>query len=325
MSAIIAHDEDLEPERYLAAYSVGTITQTRRASHGIENYNAFVTAEQDGRARQYVLTVLVTQQAQPAYISLLERLAHAGLPVAVPIADTAGKPIAEVGGQQVLLQPRLSGQHTVNPTTRQIEALGRFVARMHNAGDQDLDLQPYPRDAAWLAAQINQVAPNLAYVDCAMAEHGARQVAQMCAREDVAALPTGLIHGDIFRDNVLFNSHGLTGVIDFHHASVGYSIYDLAVIANDWCTDATGTMNLERTTALLRAYHRVRPLKPQELWFFPMFASWAALAFWLSRAVGVQRAQAGSGERVKDPEEFRRIFSKHMAKPVYLDPRLIDA
>ena len=137
----------------------------------------------------------------------------------------------------------------------------------------------------------------------------------------MARLPQGPIHGDLFRDNVLFNEWGLSGVLDFHHASHGYLIYDLAVAANDWCTDATGALDEERTLALLRAYHRIRPLHPQELWHFPVFALYAGLAFWTSRLVVTLEQRRGRAVRANNPEELQRIVEHHAAHFFYLDQR----
>lgn len=309
----------------LQGFDIGEVRDTQRASHGIENFNLFVTAEKEGRISEYVLTVLMTQRIEPTYLPLMDTLNQAGLPVAAPLPDAHGERIADLDGQQAILQPRLRGQHTVNPTTRQIEALARYMARMHLAGQSIVeDLADYPRTPDWLQAQHALVNQTLSFNDQALAESSVAKVTALLKRNDVQSLPTGLIHGDLFRDNVLFNPHGLTGVIDFHHAARGFWIYDLAVTANDWCCDASGALNPDRTTALLKAYHQVRPLERAEVWFFPLFALWGALAFWLSRAAGVHRARKEGGQRVKDPQEFRRILASHVRTPFYLDTRLLN-
>jgi homoserine kinase type II len=153
-----------------------------------------------------------------------------------------------------------------------------------------------------------------------MAETG-RAVSRALARSDVAALPQGAVHGDLFRDNVLFNEWGLSGVLDFHHAARGYLIYDLAVAANDWCTEADGALDPERTLALLRAYHGVRPLQRDELWHFPVFALYAGLAFWTSRLVVALEQRRGRAVRANNPEELQRVVAHHVAHFFYLDER----
>jgi homoserine kinase type II len=127
----------------------------------------------------------------------------------------------------------------------------------------------------------------------------------------------------VFRDNVLFSERGLTGVLDFHHAAAGYWIYDLAVVANDWCNDNSGVLDPDRTLALLRAYHSVRPLTAMEVWFFPMFALYAATAFWLSRLTVAIRRTSDARLRTNNPEEFQRIVEQHAAHCYYLDARLL--
>ncbi len=145
----------------------------------------------------------------------------------------------------------------------------------------------------------------------------------MLRREDVRRLPRGVIHGDMFRDNVLFSERGLTGVVDFHHAATGYWIYDLAVVANDWCNDSSGVLDSDRTLALLRAYHAIRPLTLGEIWYFPMFALYSATAFWLSRLTVSMRRHIDAQVRVNNPEEFQRIVEQHFAHFYYLDARLL--
>ncbi len=156
-----------------------------------------------------------------------------------------------------------------------------------------------------------------------MARDIVESIGSMLRREDVQRLPRGIIHGDIFRDSVLFSERGLTGVLDFHHAAAGYWIYDLAVAANDWCNDNSGVLDSDRTLALLRAYHAIRPLTPTEAWHFPMFALYAAAAFWLSRLTVDMRRKSQPRARVNNPEEFQRIVQQHAARFYYLDARLL--
>ena len=141
----------------------------------------------------------------------------------------------------------------------------------------------------------------------------------------MADLPGGVIHGDLFRDNVLFNDGTLSGLLDFHHAARGTWLYDVCVIANDWCCDTHGALNRERTMALLRGYHAVRPLTRAELWFFPLFALYAGCAFWLSRLDGTVRARTDRSVRLKNPAEFERIVTEHNAHFFYIDERVLES
>ncbi len=313
--------------RELAArYGLGEVLAFRLAGTGIENANYFLTtAGDDGRQRQHVLTLMLqAANAGSAYEPMMRTLAAAGLPVAEPLPNLEGACVESYAGHSVLLQSCLPGRHTVNPTTRQIESLARFTARMHGTlHNPAVTLPAYPRDAAWLGTEAQTSARELPYADAELMRAAVTQVQSLLARGDTVGLPGGMIHGDLFRDNVLFNERGLTGVLDFHHAATGYWLYDLAVIANDWCTDSSGALDGDRVTSLLRAYHGVRPLRPEEVWLFPVFALYAALAFWLSRLAVVLRPDETPSARSKDPNEFRRIVRAHTAHQFYLDPRLL--
>jgi homoserine kinase type II len=188
----------------------------------------------------------------------------------------------------------------------------------------DIALPQYPRDAVWLNERANMLRGYVPYSDQRLIEDSVVKCQALLTRLEVMALPRGMIHGDLFRDNVLFDQRSLTGVLDFHHAAAGYWLYDLAVIANDWCNDGTGALDAERTTSMLRAYHQIRPLTSQEVWFFGIFALYAALNFWLSRLAVAVDQRSAELLRFKNPDEFRRIVQQHDAHGFYLDERLLD-
>ena len=327
MSAVPKSKYDHSLDTYLRAYDLGEIQRVWPASHGIENQNYFVEALKDEHHSTFVLTIMrEVSFAGDSYVPMMRYLDKLGLPVASPLSNTEYKAITKVDDQHCLLQQRLSGQHPVNPTLKQIQALARFTARIHQSSvGWDVCLADYPRGNTWLNTQADIVREHLAYSDRAFLDDNLRQTASMLSRGDAQNLPRGLIHGDLFRDNVLFNERGLTGVLDFHHAATGYFMYDLAVTANDWCNDASGFLDPDRTIALLRAYNEIRPLTDSEVWLFPMFSAYAALVFWLSRAAVVVHSQTDDSLRTKDPDEFKRILRHVHKHPFYFDIRQLQS
>ena len=324
MNAITQLDV-LDLEHTIAHYNVGDLVRFWPAVTGIENSNYFIRTADKGRERDFVLTIIEQpSNAGGAYVPLMDLCADAGLPVAGILRNRQGEPFDRLEGKLILLSHRLPGRHVYNPTLKQVAALGRFVARFHRVtSGWDHPVPDYPRTPAWLAHQAELTKGYLPYVPARLLADSVREVSYLLARSDVKALPSGVIHGDLFRDNVLFNERGLSGVLDFHHASRGTLIYDLAVAANDWCTDATGRMDSERMLALVRAYHHIRPLTRDELSFLPAFAVYAAVAFWLSRLVVAQAAAASTNVRVNNPEEFQRIVEQLHAHFFYLDERTL--
>jgi homoserine kinase type II len=314
----------------LRRYDLGCLETFWPAGGGVENTNYFVrVGQRTGQrpeSREVVLTLLEQPPAAGALlVPLLDACDEAGLPVAPPIRNTNGEPIDRIAGRPALFAPRLLGRHVLNPTLRQCEVVGRFLARFHRTTWRFAPEAPaHPRDRAWLEQRIAHVRSRLSYADAILLDDARIAVSSALRRGDVGRLPAGVVHGDLFRDNVLFTERGLTGVLDFHHASAGYLLYDLAVAANDWCTDSSGQLERDRALALLRAYHRVRPLTHPELWFFSVFALYAALAFWLSRLTAALDPLRPSQRAVKNPDEFRQIVRRHLAHVIDFDPRQLD-
>ena len=321
MNAITQLDV-LDLEHTIAHYRVGDLVRYWPAANGIENSNYFVRTVDGGREREFVLTIMEQpSNAGGAYVPLLDLCAEAGLPVARILRNDAGEAIGRYEGKLILLSQRLPGRHVYNPTLKQVAALGRFIARFHLAtAGWDHPVPDYPRTEAWLAQHAELVKPHLPYLSRDLLTDSVAEVGHLLARDDITTLPRGVIHGDLFRDNVLFNEMGLTGVLDFHHAAHGLLIYDIAVAANDWCTDSSGMLDSDRVIELLKAYHAIRPLTANEIRLFPTIALYGAVAFWLSRlSVAVQRESA----RKNNPEEFERIVAQHHAHFFYLDERLL--
>ncbi len=319
----ISQLDPLRLEALVCGYRIGELVRYWPAASGIENSNYFLSTRSRGLEHHYVLTLLERPPyAGDALVTLLDAVVEAGLPVPAVLRDREGRAFTELDGSRALLCPRLPGRHVYNPTQRQIEAVGRFVARFHLAAlAAGVDLPAYPRTLAWLETEAEACRGRVSYAVQALHADVRAELRNGLGRADVAALPRGPIHGDLFRDNVLFNEWGLAGVVDFHHASCGYLIYDLAVAANDWCTDANGALDPEQTLLLLRAYHGIRPLGRQELWHFPIFALYAAAAFWTSRLTVDLEQRRGRSVRANNPEEFQRIVQHHRGHPFYLDER----
>jgi homoserine kinase type II len=312
-------------ENLLAKYELGGLERYWPASNGVENTNYFVRVVSQRGPHEIVVTMLERPPNSGALlVPMLDACVEAGLPVAPIIRNRNGSTSDRINGKATIVSPRLAGRHVVNPTMRQCESVGRFLARFHKATRPLRERAPeHPRNEAWLVQNAERVRGQIPYGHYRLLRDAIESIGSMLRREDVHRLPRGIVHGDLFRDNVLFSERGLTGVVDFHHAAAGYWIFDLAVVANDWCNDAGGVLDLDRTLALLRAYNAIRPLTAAELWHFPMFALYAATAFWLSRLTAALGCNSDVPVRFNNPEEFQRIVERHGAHFCYIDARLL--
>ena len=317
--AVITHLNADEVAEILEQYDVGSLVAFKEASEGIENTNYFVKTQLgDQVVDEFVVTLIEeigTLHSRDGMVSILDRCDQAGLPVPQLIRTRAGEPEAEFNDKAVLLCTKLPGRHVVNPLQNQCAAIGRFLARFHNATESIQEqVNPYIRDSKWLSCNTEQLLERMPPFDRDALERTLASVLQLLERPDTKTLPTSVIHADLFRDNALFNEFGLSGILDFHHAGRGYCVYDLAVAVNDWCR--TGAeLDRDRVMQLLRGYSSIRPLSDAERRLFPMFLVYGALAFWLSRLMIYVRDDLPSHYPIKDPNEFKDLVKVHQQHP----------
>jgi len=274
----------------------------RAASHGIENSTFLIEAEDSHQQpAPLVLTVFETldHNALTPYLALLRHLAKQALPVPAPLQNHDGHDQITVAGKPAVLMPRLPGEHDFAVDLDRCRQVGALLARLHQCDTRALQALPDERQRLErLATHLHQL-PD---------EHREGATALL---SDWQARPTGttLIHGDLFRDNLLWQQGRISALLDFYNACLDYPEYDLAVTLNDWCVDSNGKPVAEREQALLESYREFGGQVDDSLLLEALAV--AALRFWLSRLAGPVSAQS-EGQGSKDPEEFARIYRQRL-------------
>ena len=294
--AVFTSVSEAELTAWLGDYSLGQLLELQPISAGIENTNYFVTTS-NGR---FVLTLFekLTADELPFYLNLMAHLARHGIPCPSPVANRRNQFLGSLNGKPACIATRLSGKSTATPNAGQCAAVGAMLAQMHIAGQSFSQVMPNPRGPAWRAATAPRVKPFLdaeqaSLLDGEVALHAQNVFAALPpqgGRRGVPdggavtlALPQGVIHSDLFRDNVLLEDNRVGGLIDFYFACSDALLYDVAIAVNDWCMNADGKLDAARAQIFLRAYHEVRPLSDDERNAWPRMLRLAALRFWLSR------------------------------------------
>jgi len=298
--------------------SLGTVQDLRGIGAGIENTNYFVTTERG----EFVLTLFerLTPAQLPYYLRLMQHLAARGLAVPDPQADENGEILHSVAGKPAALVNKLRGGHQLAPDVFHCEQVGAKLARMHLAG-RDFPLhQPNLRGLAWWAETVPTILPHVseAQADLLRSELAFQQ--QLAASQGYQDLPSGPVHADLFRDNVMFDGlpgrEQLSGFFDFYFAGNDTWLFDLAVCLNDWCIDlASGRLDETRAQAFVNAYESVRPLTGTEHRLLPALLRAAALRFWISRLWDFHLPRDASLLKAHDPEHFERVLRERIARP----------
>lgn len=296
-----------ELECFLEGFGLGRLIDYSGIDGGTENSNFFVATEQG----EYVLTLIERGPVAdlPFLVNLLDRLHQAGLPVPYAIADRQGHTLHQLNQRPALLQPRLRGRHVEHADASHCHALGQVLARLHGATN-DIELRrPSDRGLKWITVETQAL---LKY-----SEADVRQLLQSMLpvlerwQQARPALPEAVLHGDLFRDNVMFDGHHLTGIIDFYNAFNGWALYDVAICVNDWCLAEEGGLDERRAEALLAGYASQRRFTPLEAEHWTDLLRVAALRFWLSRQLAAGQHAERSGVLIKDPVHFQRLLEWH--------------
>jgi homoserine kinase type II len=300
--------------RLIEGLGIGTLRELKPCAGGIENTNYFADTS-EGR---FVLTLFerLTADELPFYLELMKHLADRGLPVPGPHADAAGSLLLSLNGRPAAVVDRLPGEHHLAPDAADCASVGTMLAGLHLAASDFPRAQANLRGLDWWNETVPVVVPHLPTPLAALMQDELDFQRHLAASSAYTSLPRGVIHGDLFRDNVMFSGKTLDGVFDFYFAGVDCLLFDIAVALNDWCIDLeSGRLAEDRAEALVQAYESVRALESAELRLLPALMRAAAFRFWLSRSWDVHLPRDAVVLKAHDPDHFERVLLQRREAP----------
>ncbi len=279
---------------------------------GIQNTNYFLVCED----REYVLTVFEEMNNEQAaeLVPVLDHLAKHGVPVAVPLKHS-NQAIHFIANKPAQIAPRVLGKHPEQTTIEQVQAIAKAQAKMHLAL-QDFPLERhYNRNHIYWKNVANELKPLMNQQDAILLEQVLELFKQK--KQQHPDRPSGFIHSDLFRDNTLFNSNELQGILDFYELNKDEFLFDIAITTNDFCTEYPNIiLNQEKAKAYLEAYQSIRVLTADELACIDIYLAIAACRFWLMR-LGIeiknqQQGRTGVDILQKNPLEMRNMLEERL-------------
>jgi homoserine kinase type II len=296
---------------FLAGYDIGELLAYKGIAEGVENSNFLVHTSRG----YFILTLYerrVAAKDLPFFLALMEHLHARGISCPQPVKNKWGQVLGQVAGRPAAVVTFLDGMWIRRPLPAHCGALGEALARLHLAG---LDFKDSRVNAlsvnGWrqlydsCGERADEVQPDLKRFLAAELSH--------LENAWPSELPHGIIHADLFPDNVFFLGSKLSGLIDFYFACTDALAYDVAICLNAWCFESDHSYNVTKGRSLLQAYAQVRALSGEERRALPLFARGAALRFLLTRLADWFDVPPGALVRPKDPFEYYRKLRFHQA------------
>ena len=300
-----------ELKDFLAQYDAGTLMSYKGIAEGVENSNFLLHTDK----APYILT-LYEKRVDPAdlpfFLGLMQHLADHGLSCPLPVDRKDGALLGELAGRPAALISFLEGMWLRKPQAHHCREVGEALARMHLAGEGfEIRRENALSVSGWRPlwdkseARADEVEKGLRAEVTAELDH--------LEAHWPKSLPQGVIHADLFPDNVFFLGDNLSGLIDFYFACNDALVYDLAICLNAWCFEKDGSYNLTKGMAMIAGYLSVRPLSDSEREALPILCRGAALRFFLTRLYDWLMTPEGAMVTKKDPLEYIRKLRFHQA------------
>ena len=291
-----------ELNEFLAGYDIGALLSYKGIAEGVENSNFLVHTG----AGNFILTLYekrVAEKDLPFFLALMEHLAARGITCPQPVKNKKGGMLGILAGRPAAIVTFLEGLWIRRPTAAHCAAVGDALARLHLAGK---DFQKERANALGIASwrplyeQAKARGDSVRKGLCTEIAKELDTLEKTWPRD----LPEGVIHADLFPDNVFFLYDKLSGLIDFYFACIDTLAFDVAVCLNAWCFEPDHSYNVTKSRALLNAYSQTRALSVQERTVLPVLARGAAMRFLLTRLVDWLAVPDGALVKPKDPLEY---------------------
>jgi homoserine kinase type II len=294
--------EDLA--EFLKGYEIGELLSYKGIAEGVENSNFLMHTTKGA----YILTLYEKRVAEddlPYFLTLMAHLCQHGVSCPQPAKNRDGRVYSTLAGRPAAIINFLEGMWPRRPNAAHCTGVGEALARMHLAGRDFPLFRANPLSVSGWRPLFERASERADNVQAGLSDFIARELAYLEARWP-NDLPVGVIHADLFPDNVFFLGDKLSGLIDFPFSCNDILAYDVAICLNAWCFEPDHSFNVTKARALLNAYGRTRPLSVAEQSALPLLARGAAMRFLLTRLVDFLNVPAGALVKPKDPLEYVR-------------------
>ncbi|MGL4242873.1 MAG: homoserine kinase [Beijerinckiaceae bacterium] len=308
--AVYTDVSDEELAEFLTAYDLGGLHSCKGIAEGVENSNFLLLTDKG----QFILTLYekrVNEADLPFFLALMAHLAGEGIATPLPVKARDGQALRRLAGRPAAIVTFLDGMSARRPTAEQCGQLGEALAKLHAAG---AGFSTHSRvnalgPSGWRPL-LERSGPAANTVQAGLYGFADEELVFLETHWP-KGLPAGVIHADLFPDNVFFLKGSLSGIIDLYFACNDLLAYDLAICLNAWCFEIDYSFNITKGAALIAGYERVRPLLPEEREALPVLCRGAAIRFMLTRLYDWLNVPPGALVKPHDPMAYYRRLRTH--------------
>ncbi|MBR0556689.1 homoserine kinase [Ciceribacter sp. L1K23] len=307
--AVYTDITETDLKAFLAEYDTGDLLSYKGIAEGVENSN-FLLHTTKGPLILTLYEKRVEKNDLPFFLGLMHHLADRGLNCPLPLPRHDGQLLGELSGRPAALISFLEGMWLRKPEARHCREVGIALAKMHVAGEGFPLTRPNALSLDGWKSLWAKSRDRADEVEQGLEEEIGAEIAFLAAKWP-RDLPAGVIHADLFPDNVFFLGDDLSGLIDFYFACNDFLVYDLSICINAWCFEKDGAYNITKGMAMIEGYQSVRPLSEAEVTALPILSRGSALRFFLTRLYDWLTTPAGALVVKKDPLEYLRKLRFH--------------
>ena len=298
-----------EVSNILKSYSLGNLKNLKGIKEGIE-YTNYLLNTTNGK---YILTIYekrVNTKELPFFINLMSHLSSNKIICPKPISNNSGLYIFKIKNKYASISSFVEGKGMLSHSTAACKTIGKNIARLHLA-TKNIKISRKNNLSINSWVKLNNSIKNKANLKIPGIHLFINKILQKLKKNWPNNIPSGIIHADLFPDNIFFLKNKFSGFIDFYFACNDLLVYDLAICINAICFDKSNKLDNQKVSAILQGYSTIRKLKKIELEALPNLLIGAAIRFFLTRLHDSIYLQKNAIVKVKDPIEYLNKIKFH--------------
>ncbi len=297
-------------DQFLSLYNMEDVNSFEGIRNGVSNSNYLLF----GKKNKYILTIfeeMTNDRDLPYFFQLMNHLNSKNIMCPKIIKDKSNNFSNILQGKQAAISSFLEGKSIEHIKPSHCAELGTMVAKFHNASNELKIYRENDLGVKKLETIIDSIEKiseklNPSVMDIIHSEHE-------YLKNITFDIPSGIIHADLFPDNIFFNKNKLSGIIDFYFACNDFYAYEIATCLNAWCFEQNNEFNISKAKALLSNYNLHKKFSSEELECLPLLARASALRYLLTRLMDFHTRQDSELIIKKDPDEYLKKLKFHQS------------